>query len=78
MPTVDELKRHYKKEMKQAEIVISGLEKDRLFQSRILNTIREHLITRTNWNGVFLKGEDLSTIVLELLEKKDVQPRTIQ
>lgn len=78
MPTADELKRHYKKEMKQAEIVISRLEGEKLFQSRILNTIREHLITRTNWNGVFLKGEDLSTIVLELLEKKDVQPRTIQ
>jgi hypothetical protein len=75
--TPDEIKKHYKKELKQAEIVINRLENDRLFQSRILNTIREHLITRTKWNGVFLKGEDLSTIVLELLEKKDVEPRSI-
>lgn len=75
--TPEEIKKHYKKEMKQAEIVITRLETEKLFQTRILNTIREHLITRTNWNGIFNKGEDLGTIVLELLEKKDVEPRSI-
>lgn len=68
--------KHYKQELRQAQAQMDRLEDEKAFQSRVLNTIRELLLTRTNWNGVFHKEETLATIIQEYLETKDVQPRS--
>ena len=76
--TQAQVRDHYRKELDQAHLQIDTLERDKAFQSRILNSIREMLVIRTSWDGVFSKGEDLSTLVSEYLETKDVRPRCIE
>ena len=69
--------KHYKKELDNTHRELDSVTNDRMMQSRILNSIRELLITRTDWNGVFARGEDLSTIIEEVIETGKVQPRGI-
>jgi RNA polymerase sigma factor (sigma-70 family) len=69
--------KHYKKELDNTHRELDRVSNERLLQSRILNSIRELLILRTEWNGVFAKGEDLSSIIKEIVETGKATPRGI-
>ena len=57
-------------QLNQAEEEIDRLARNIKSQSVILNKIRELLLTKTEWNGTFGKGEDLSDIVEKNLVKR--------
>jgi hypothetical protein len=69
--------KHYKKELDNTHRELDSVTNDRMMQSRILNSIRELLVLRTEWNGVFAKGEDLSSIIKEVIETGKATPRGI-
>lgn len=71
------IKTRYRKQLDKAHIEIDNLTDQVATASRILNKIRELLITRTEWNGLFYKGEDLSDLVKEALEKGNVEARSV-
>jgi hypothetical protein len=54
----------------QAEDEIYSLNNKLTKQSIILNKIRETLLLKTDWNGAFEIGEDLSDIMTKYLVKR--------
>jgi hypothetical protein len=57
-------------ELERAEEEIERLARNIRNQSIILNKIRETLLTKTDWNGIFSKGEDLSNVMEKYLVKR--------
>lgn len=57
-------------QLSQAEQEIDRLSRNIRKQSIILNSIRELLLTKTEWNGTFGKGEDLSHIIAKNLKRR--------
>ena len=67
--------KHMRKNLIKYENQVDELTVKLDFQSRILNMIREHLLTRTEWDGVFDEKETLADLVKELIEDGNISPR---